>query len=208
MRATFVLAIVIVTVIAAALLVRHSEIRNTPDQVLRTESVVEMPATNLAQDAIDTATPAASDLQVEPTQPAVPIQPESVYDIAFGRPEPGNLLWEIHADFESQPRDESWASAMESGIRLHIVDSEATEWATVEEVECRASICEVRGFMPDAMEHPDLDPYELISGDFGTGWWQGGINVMTRQHTFNSEEITRFMLIMVRVDEEEWRTLE
>jgi hypothetical protein len=136
--------------------------------------------------------------------PAEPVQIQSIYDDVFGRPEPGNPLSELHFEFKDEPRDESWASAMESGISQQIAKSGTGDWATVENIECRSKICEVQGFMPDTMEHPELDPHVLLTDGFGTGWWQGGMNIMTRQHTFDGEGITRFMLIIVRIDEEKW----
>ena len=79
----------------------------------------------------------------------------------------------LHRAFKAEERDESWASAMENGLGLAIQKSQATQWTTIVDIECRTSICEVRGYMPDRMGNQEFDPGSLLTGDFGAGWWQG-----------------------------------
>ena len=106
----------------------------------------------------------------------------------------------IHRAFKEEERDESWASAMESGLGLAIQRSQATNWATIVEIECRTSICEVRGYMPDPMENQELDPGSLLTGDLGAGWWQGSVDMISSTHTYEGEDVTRFVLIIADTD--------
>jgi hypothetical protein len=124
------------------------------------------------------------------------------YDVAFGEQQHDDSLSELHHRFKNEPRDEAWATAMESGISQHIATSGSVDWATVEHIECRTRICEVLGLMPDAMENPEMDPYALLPDGFEVGWWQGGLEILQRDHTYDGEGITRFMLIIVRIDED------
>ncbi|MGH6947795.1 MAG: hypothetical protein ACREDZ_10745 [Kiloniellales bacterium] len=126
---------------------------------------------------------------------ATPITISTVYDVVFGNDD-GSPLSQIHSQFKNEQRDNSWADATESGIRLSIAKSGANDWATVEHIECRATICEIAGFMPDRMQHPELDPRELFPDDFGIGWWQGQIDMALRTHTYDDEGITRFLIIV------------
>lgn len=127
--------------------------------------------------------------------PVGSIPGSSVYDVVFGT-DTYSPLSKVHMHFKREPRDESWASAMEIGIGHSIERSEQTSWATVEQIECRSTICEVAGFMPDNMQNPEFDPYKLFSDDFGVGWWQGPLDMSLRQHTYEEEGITRFLFII------------
>jgi len=120
----------------------------------------------------------------------------SEYDAVFGYSEPSSPLEKVHVRFTDEPRDESWASAMESGISQALVRSDATARMTVEYVRCHSTICEVAGFMPDRMKNPQLDPYSLFPNDLGAGWWQGRIDFGIGTHTYGDEGITRFIVII------------
>lgn len=200
------LTISIAAVVAAIIVLlswsnTSDEIRDPQSQPARLPAIAKPPIES-TEDAVNPAVQIDAISRDDIKAPTEPAQTQSVYDVVFGRPEPGNPLWETHLAFTNEPRDESWASAMESGISQHIAKSETSDWATVDKIECRSTICEVLGFMPDAMENPELEPHNLISDGFGLGWWQGvGKEVMTRQHTYDAEGITRFMLIIVRIDE-------
>jgi len=122
--------------------------------------------------------------------------PSSEYDDVFGGGEPSSPLEKVHARFTEEPRDESWASAMESGISHALVKSDATARITVDYVRCHTTICEVSGFMPDSMENPQLDPRSLLPDDLGEGWWQGRISTGIGEHTYEGEGITRFIIII------------
>lgn len=77
---------------------------------------------------------------------------------------------EQHADFASEPRDESWAVAMETGINDYVASSGATLGLVVEYVECRSRTCEIAGFQPDRNKGNVGSLYTLPRQP----WWQGG----------------------------------
>jgi hypothetical protein len=49
--------------------------------------------------------------------------------------------------------------------------------------------------VPDNLDGPDRDIYALLGNDFGLGWWPGA-NVVSRQHSYEEEGITRFALLI------------
>jgi hypothetical protein len=125
----------------------------------------------------------------------------SVYDVVFDS-DSSSPLSKIHGAFKREEKNESWANAMEEGIRLTIAKSEAKDWAHVESVECRATICEVAGFMLDTQDNQERDPRDLFPDDFEVGWWQGqgSISMPVRQHSYEEEGITRFLIIVADND--------
>lgn len=122
--------------------------------------------------------------------------PASEYEAVFGLREPSSSLQKIHADFVNEPRDASWADAMEAGITQALVRSDATAEITVAYVECRSTICEVAGFMPEGAAHSEPDPYSLFPENLGEGWWQGRIDMGIGTHTYETEGVTRFIVII------------
>lgn len=120
----------------------------------------------------------------------------SVYDIVFDDNDPYSPLSLVHTLFLAEQRNESWASAMEGGIRGSIVWTEVTSSITVEQVECRFTICEVSGYMPDDMIGLQTDPRDVFSDEFGVGWWHGDYTMVLRQHTYDDEGINRFLIII------------
>lgn len=67
------------------------------------------------------------------------------FDVVFGEPISASPLSLIHARFMHEPRDESWAIAMESGINQAVVRSDVTDPLTIEHVEYRMSNVDLRG---------------------------------------------------------------
>ena len=205
MSPKLVISVILATLVVVVILFWTSSSDRDQDPILelpRPPSAASSPD-ETAQDGESQAAAAEAEPQVGSPAPAEPDLPQSVYDVVFGQPQPDNPIEAAHLAFTNEPRDESWASAMESGIREHIRGSEALEWATVDKIECRSSICEILGRMPDSMYNPGLNSQDLISDGFGLGWWTGvGMEVMSREHTYEDEGITRFMLIIVRIDEE------
>jgi hypothetical protein len=134
------------------------------------------------------------------------VQLWSAYDISFEDSDPNSPLSQIHIQFKNQQRDESWAAAVEAGIRGSINPVAATRiGATVEHVECRSTICEVAGFMPDIMGRSQPDPRDIFVDNFGVGWWQGDFSMAVRQHSYQDEGIRRFLVIIANAGViEEW----
>lgn len=201
-----ILLVAAVIVAAASLLVTGPTNEDTfPESQSGPESASSDPLDETAGDSINSPAPTGSENRTNSQGPTESMQVQSAYDVVFGEPDPSNPLWEAHLAFTVEPRNEAWAITVESSIRSHIANSGANDWATVDKIECRSTICEVLGLMPDAMLNPELDPNNLLGDGFGVGWWQGvGQEVMTRQHTYDGEGITRFMLIIVQVNEERY----
>ncbi len=206
MSPRLVTSVVLTTFIVAVILSWSSSPDRDQDPILESPQPPPTAAglpDEAAQEGEGQAAPTEAKPQFGSPAPAERDLPQSAYDVVFGQPQPGNPIEAAHLAFINEPRDESWASAMESGIREHVRGSDAIEWATVDKIECRSSKCEILGRMPDLMYNPELNPQDLISDGFGLGWWTGvGMEVMTWEHTYEEEGITRFMLIIVRIDEQ------
>ncbi len=159
---------------------------------------VERPA---SVDASSSRTDSESQLVVPANNKASSSQVEaaevvSAYDVAFNDDDPSSPLSQVHALFRAQPRNESWASAMEDGIRGSIVQTEATTGITIEYVECRSTICKVAGYMPSVSIEPQPDPRDIFLEQFGEGWWHGEPDMALRQHSYQDEGIERFLIII------------
>ena len=100
---------------------------------------------------------------------------------------------EIHAIFEKEPRDETWAAAMEAGIRDHYARFGAAEKTVVEYVECRSKYCEIAGF-----REKDFSGVtgRVFSDMTKSGWWQadGGDNYISG----HADGVDRFVIIVTR----------
>ncbi len=98
----------------------------------------------------------------------------AVYSEVIGSPQPKRLrVADRHAIFLTEPRDEAWASAMESGISNYLADNASNLSFRVEFVECRSEHCEIAGYVPEGYLD---DTSDLKNGLKNSGWWQGGIS--------------------------------
>jgi hypothetical protein len=205
-----VVAAVVLAIIVATILILEENVHYRDRSVTSQEKAAErndarepQQATsaikNLTLNTPSTKTDSTSSSAASPDS-GVLRWPASEYEAVFGLGEPLSPLQKVHADFVDEPRDASWASAMESGISQALVRSDATAEISVAYVECRSTICEVAGFVPDRMQNPELDPYSLFPDDLGAGWWQGTIDMGIGTHTYDDEGITRFIVIIAEPD--------
>lgn len=98
----------------------------------------------------------------------------AVYSEVIGSPQPKRLrVADRHAIFLTEPRDEAWASAMESGISNYLADNASNLSFRVEFVECRSEHCEIAGYVPEGYLD---DTSDLRNGLKNSGWWQGGVS--------------------------------
>ena len=98
----------------------------------------------------------------------------AVYSEVIGSPQPKRLrVADRHAIFLTEPRDEAWASAMESGISNYLADNASNLSFRVEFVECRSEHCEIAGYVPEGYLD---DTSDLRNGLRNSGWWQGGVS--------------------------------
>ncbi len=110
----------------------------------------------------------------------------AVYDEVIGRPQPKQLrAADRHAIFLTEPRDEAWASAMESGINNYLADNASSLKFKVEYVECRSEHCEIAGYVPDGYSD---DTGDLKNGLKNSGWWQGGVSSASTGREINGIE--------------------
>lgn len=77
---------------------------------------------------------------------------------------------ERHENFASEPRDEPWAVAMETGINDYLATAGAKYGMVFEYVECRTRTCEVAGYIVDEQASSRFDFHDLVK----QSWWQGG----------------------------------
>ena len=114
------------------------------------------------------------DVDLEDSVPVPTSNIPAVYSKIIGQPQPKQLrIADRHAIFLAEPRDEAWASAMESGINNYLADNASNLGFKVEYVECRSEHCEIAGYLPEG--HPD-DTGTLKNGLKNSGWWQGGVS--------------------------------
>jgi hypothetical protein len=59
-------------------------------------------------------------------------------------PDAPNQLGDAHRALEREPRDDSWAYAMEAELQNAMLNEASTGAFKMEHIECRATICEVR----------------------------------------------------------------
>lgn len=105
-------------------------------------------------------------------QSSVPeIRMPSNYQEMIGpvRTQPTTLA-EMHANFASEPRVESWAIAMETGINDYIANSSPRLGVVVEYVECRSRTCEIAGYRIDGESDRTASLRMMVQEP----WWQGG----------------------------------
>lgn len=105
----------------------------------------------------------------------------------------GPTLPELHAMFEREPRDETWAYAMEAGINDYIANRWAGDGTVVEYVECRSQHCEIAGYVHDGYENKSASILGAIRKE---GWWQGGNS--THSTGGNIDGLNRFVIILNR----------
>ena len=118
----------------------------------------------------------------------------AVYKEVIGRPRPRQLrVADRHAIFLTEPRDEAWASAMESGISNYLADNASNMRIVVEFVECRSEHCEVAGYVHDGSRDYISG---LRNGLKNSGWWQGGISSASTNKKIDG--VDRFVIMFNR----------
>ena len=100
---------------------------------------------------------------------------------------------EEHARFANEPRDEAWASSMESGLSAYIASYGAGQGTVIEYIECRARHCELAGFVSGDGQ---LDMAGVLRGVRSEGWWQGG-NKLSQINAFKDGQ-DRFVVLINR----------
>lgn len=129
---------------------------------IKNDESVSTPATNKTPVESDRATEANPQTQAEFTEPYWTM-------LTVERTLPYLSVPELFQRFQIDKRDESWAQAMESGMRQFVTESAQTYGITVDDFECRASYCLLTGVSINE------DPQRL--SDFQrdlreSGWWQ------------------------------------
>ena len=197
---TLCIGIVIGAVTALALM-KHpeqsDEIEITPDPTVVSSVVpfvsVESPA------AITDEVPTQPALQFEPDFAVSPVRLPAAYEDHI-RPKQRQISFaDIHSLFKDEPRDESWAAAMESGINHYLANSGSGDWAVVEYVECRSRICEIAGYRTGTDNHPK----ELVNDFVSSGIWHGQPSVHLKR--FGDQNIKRFVIVISSYSDDEYR---
>jgi hypothetical protein len=118
----------------------------------------------------------------------------TIYSEVIGLPRPKRPRFaDRHAIFLTEPRDEVWASTMESGISNFLADNASNLSFKVEFVECRSEHCEIAGYVPEG--YPD-DTGDLKNGLRNSGWWQGGLSSSSTGREING--VQRIVIIFNR----------
>ncbi len=100
---------------------------------------------------------------------------------------------ELYERFVAEPRDNSWADAMELGIQQYISDRGPELEMTFEYVECRSRYCVITGVSYGA----DNSPWNTYNHELGSsGWWLASGGASTVGGTF--EDGTRFATVISR----------
>ena len=170
----------------------------SPSQVIpqsadsETESIRSVSRAEEDLDVSNQGDHAGREKEAEGTTRASRIPP--VYSDVIGRPRPKRFnVADRHAIFLTEPRDEAWAGAMESGINNFLADNSLALNVFVEHVECRSEHCEVAGYTPFGLES---DMSELKNGLKNTGWWQGGVSSASTSRTIDG--VDRFVVVFNR----------
>jgi len=138
------------------------------------------------------APPAAS---VQPPQPNVEPKLPDTYREAIGPPRRRLTFSERLQNFESEPRDDSWALPMEAGINNFTAIHGAEFGAVFEFVQCRSNWCLVAGyFLPG---YPD-ETSVIMSPMKNETWWQGGNYTSTHGGKLGDNE--SFVTLLSRYD--------
>jgi hypothetical protein len=98
---------------------------------------------------------------------------------------------DLHFTFANQSRDDGWAFAVESEISQFVANNGVAEWAEIEYVECRKSICEIAGYLHGDTTH---DAREIVDGISSATWWHSEKSV----HLMESDRdgLQRFMVLV------------
>jgi hypothetical protein len=110
---------------------------------------------------------------------------EQIGDVRPRRPS----FSERHARFASEMRDESWAFAMEAGIRNFLAARAPSAGIVIDSVECRSESCEVAGYLTDETDGLNSAIYSFTSEP----WWDGGKAVSVRE--MDLENRTGFVFV-------------
>ncbi len=192
-------------VIGAAIVLVFGQFPNEPEDVnvirdpeVTVDEVSTAEETPIRAISINAATrttqpevsPARPEGEIEPDANTSPISLPEIYENHINPQQRTVSFSDIHEIFKSEPRDESWALAMESGINHSIANSGSGDWAVVEYVECRSRICEIAGYMHDDESHPR----DLIRDFLVSGAWSGTLRAHSSQ--FSDRETNRFITII------------
>lgn len=118
-----------------------------------------------------------------------------VYAEMLGPSYYGVSMEDLHFTFSQEDRAEAWAFAVESEILQYVANSGVADWAEIEYVECRKSICEIAGYMLGDTTH---DPREILDGIDESTWWHGSMS--THQMSNSSDGLDRFLVIVTALN--------
>ena len=97
--------------------------------------------------------------------------------------------------FESEPRDEPWAQAMEAGMNTYLAAFGPDTGTVFEFVRCRSSLCVLAGYV---VEGHKLQSSNMMGEMIKQGWWDGGhASQMTGRKVGEHDS---FVIILPRYD--------
>jgi hypothetical protein len=114
----------------------------------------------------ETATAASAVPDAEYTGYSQPVEAGPVFRKIMAAPSPPgaeNRLAQMHRALEREVRDDSWAYPMEAEIQNSLVAETSAGRLTVEHLECRATLCELR-LSGIAANEPSLSSWIAASG--------------------------------------------
>lgn len=119
----------------------------------------------------------------------------SVYVEMLGPSYQNVSLEDLHLTFGSEHRDEGWAFAVESEISQYIANNGVADWAEIEYIECRKSICEIAGYLRGDTTH---DAREIVDGISSSTWWHSEKSVHLMES--NPDGLERFLVFVTGLD--------
>jgi len=160
---------------------------------VETEPQIESLSPSETVSSLPVPPPSTTPVQVL-TQDNEPVLPVS-YSQIIGPAKPRLTFSERWAQFENEPRDESWTLPMEAGISNFVAAHAAESGAVIEFVQCRLNWCALAGyFLPG---NPD-ETSRFISPMKRETWWQGGNFISTHHGKIGDNEA--FVTMMSRFD--------
>ena len=97
--------------------------------------------------------------------------------------------------FQTEPRDEIWASAMEAGINSYVAASAPTAGAVFEYIQCRSTACILAGYVIDGKERQSASMLGELQSQ---GWWDGGNSSHSMGGTVGEQDA--FVILFPRYD--------
>jgi len=197
--ATFVVGLVVGIVAARFFWVPDqgdgNSVYRPPDSGLAYVSAPTHQASDTGENSEDPIATSPAEPQPDTLLPALELEIPEAYLRIIGSTKPHLSFGERVGQYQQEPRDEVWVSAMEAGINSYVAASAPTAGAVFEYIQCRSSACILAGYVIEGKERQSAS----ILGELQSqGWWDGG----NSSHGMGGAvgELDAFVILLPRYD--------